>query len=78
MHKTNSQIKFKTSMLNSSLWDDSDTYIILSGTITIDGEGNDNTAKLADERNKKVTFKNCLPCTYCISEINNTQIRQKI
>ena len=65
-------------MLNSSLWDDSDAYIILSGTITIDGEGNDNAAKLADERNKKVIFKNCLPCTYCISEINNIQIRQKI
>ena len=24
--------------------------------------------------NKKVIFKNCVPFTYCISEINNTEV----
>ena len=31
-YNTNSQIKFKTSMLKSSLCDYSDTYIVVSGT----------------------------------------------
>ena len=34
-YNTNSQIKFKTSMLSTSLCDYSDTYIFVSGTITI-------------------------------------------
>ena len=28
----------------------------------------------ADERDKGVAFKNCIPFTNCISEINNTQV----
>ena len=35
---------------------------------------NDVAARLADERNKGVTFKNCAPFTKCISRINNTDI----
>ena len=31
----NSQIKFKTSMLKSSVFDYSDAYILVGGTITI-------------------------------------------
>ena len=34
---TNSQIKFKTSVLKSSLCDYSDPYILVSGTITVVG-----------------------------------------
>ena len=34
----------------------------------------DATAKNADERYMQVTFKNCVPFTDCISEINNTQV----
>ena len=34
-YNTNSQIKFKTSMLKSSLCDYSDAYILVSGTIEI-------------------------------------------
>ena len=34
-YETNSQIKFKTSVLKSSLCDYSDAYILLSGTITV-------------------------------------------
>ena len=68
----NSQIKFKTTMLKSSLCDYSDAYILVKGTITVN-----NTAAASgavNNTNKKVIFKNCAPFTNCISEINNTQI----
>ena len=73
-YNTNCQIKFKTSMLRSSLCDYSDASILVSGTITITGAGNDDAATQLDERNKGVIFKNCTSFTDCISEINNTQI----
>ena len=73
-YKSNSQIKFKTSMLRSRLCGYSDVYILVSGTITITGAGNDDVVKPLDEINKEVIFKNCAPFTNCISEINNTQI----
>ena len=45
-YNTNSQIKFKTSMLRLSLCDYSDEYILVSGTITVaalsPGGGNNN------------------------------------
>ena len=70
----NSQIKFKTTMLKSSLCDSSDAYILVKGTITINGRGADDAARQADGRDKGVSFKNCAPFINCISEINNTQI----
>ena len=73
-YNVNSQIKFKTTLLKSSLCDYSDAYILVKGTITITGAGNDAAARQADERDKVVIFKNCAPFTICISEINNTQI----
>ena len=73
-YNVNSQIKFKTTMLKSSLCDYSDTYILVKGTITITGEGADAAARQADERDKGEVFKNCAPFTNCISEINNTQV----
>ena len=45
----NSQIKFKTTMLKSSLCDYSDAYILVKGNITIAGAGNDVAARQADE-----------------------------
>ena len=74
MFNTNSQIKFKTSMLRSSLCNYSDAYILVSGTTTISGKGADDAAKKLDEIHKRVLFKTCAPFTACISEINNTQI----
>ena len=73
-YNVNSQVKFKTTMLKSSLCDYSDAYILVKGKITITGRGDDAEARQADERNKGVAFKNCAPFTNCISEINNTQI----
>ena len=73
-YNANSQIKFKTTMLKSSLCDYSDTYILVKGKITITGGRDNAAARQADERDKGVAFKNCAPFTNCISEINNTQI----
>ena len=64
---TNSQIKFKTSMLRSTLCINRDTYILVSGTITITGAGSNDAATRLDKRNKEVIFKNCEPFTDPIS-----------
>ena len=61
-------------MLRSNLCDYADSYILVKGTITITGAGDDEAVRRADERNKGVTFKNCAPFTKCISRINNTDI----
>ena len=71
-YSTDKQIKFKTSMLRSSLCDQSDAYIFVKGNITVNDTANDGAA--ANNTNKKVIFKNCAPFTSCISKINNTQI----
>ena len=59
----NSQIKFKTAMLKSSLHDYSEAYIHVKGKITITGAGDDVAARQADERDKGVAFKNCASFT---------------
>ena len=58
-------------MLRSSLCDYADAYILVKGTITITGAGNDDAAKQLDERSKGVIFKNFAPFTKYISRINN-------
>ena len=73
-YNANSQIKFKITMLKSSLCDYSDAYILVKGKITITGEGANAATRQADERDKGVAFKNCAPFANCISEINNTQV----
>ena len=73
-YNVNSQIKFKATMLKSSLCDYSDAYIWVKGTITIAGAGNNAAARRADVRDKGVVFKSCAPFINCISEINNTQV----
>ena len=71
---TGNNIKFKTTRLRSNLCDYADAYILVKGIITITGRENDVAARKADERNKGVTFKNCVPFTKCINRINNTEI----
>ena len=61
-------------MLRASLYDYSDAYILVSGTITFTGGENNDARRRLDERNKEVIFKNCAPFTDCISEINNTEV----
>ena len=72
VYNVNSQIKFKTTMLKSSLCDYSGAYILVKGTISVNNTAAQGAA--ANNINKKVIFKNCAPFTNCISEINNTQI----
>ena len=86
IYNPNGQIKFKTTMLESSLCDYSDAYILVkgrititgagvdaAGRITITGAGVDAAARQTDERDKGVAFKNCASFD-CISEINNKQV----
>ena len=68
----NSQIKFKTEMLKSSLCDYGDVYTLVKRTITVDGTPPADVD--ANDTNKKVIFKNCAPFADCVSEINNTKI----
>ena len=49
-YNTNSKIKFKTTMLTLSLCDYSNAYILVKGTITITGFGDNAAARKADER----------------------------
>ena len=71
-YNVNSQIKFKTTMLKSSLCDYSDAYIFVKGTISVNNTALAGAA--ANNTNRKVIFKNCAPFTNFISEINNTEI----
>ena len=66
-YKPSKQIKFKTPMLQSDLWDYSDSYIVVKRTITVAGGNN-------DEYDKKLAFKNNAPFISRISKINNTLI----
>ena len=58
-------------MLMSSLFDYSDAYILVKGTVTVANTAASDAANNAD---KKVIFKNCAPFINCIITINNTQV----
>ena len=62
-YNVNSQIKFKTTMLKSSLCDYSDAHILVKGTISVTNTAVQGAA--ANNTNKKVIFKNCAPFTNC-------------
>ena len=63
-NRTYNQIRLKTWMLRSSLFDYSNAYILVKWTIT----GANNAAQgAADNDNKKVIFKNYTPFINCIS-----------
>ena len=59
-------------MLRSSLCDYGDTYIFIKGNIKVSDTAAAGAA--ANNTNKKVIFKNCVPFTNCISKINNAEI----
>ena len=71
-YNINSQIKFKTRMLKSSLYDYSDIDILSKETITV-AEARATSAPVnADGNNKQAILKYCVPFTECITDINNT------
>ena len=73
-YNSNSQIMLKNSVLKSSLWAYSDSFILVKETIAITGERANAAVKKVDKINKGVIFKHCALFSNCISEINNTQI----
>ena len=58
------EIKFLTGSVESSLYDYSDAYILVTGSIRI----------TRSNQNTKVAFKNCAPFEKCRTEINETFI----
>ena len=70
IYNKDNQIRFKTSMLRSSLCDYSYVYILAKGTITVATE----TDAAPNNANKNVLFKSCASFSNCISRINNTQV----
>ena len=68
IYNSNKQIRFKTSMIRSELCDYSDAYIVVKGTITVEGAEN------IDKHNRNLLLKNNAPFISCISKINNTLI----
>ena len=55
-------------MLRSDLCHYNDVYIVVKGRISIKGTND------ANKKNKKLTFKNNVPFSSCISKINNTSV----
>ena len=74
MYNTNSDIKFSTTMVKSSLCDYIHAYILVKGTIASTGVGAGAAARQANERDKGIIFKNCVPFINCKTEINNTEM----
>ena len=66
-YNVSKEIWIKTSMLRSDLWNYSDAYIVVKGTISIVGPYNAKT-------NKNVAFKNNAPFINCIWKINGIKI----
>ena len=64
-YSANKNIRFKTPMLISDLWDYSDAYIVVKGKTTVEGNNANNW------EDKKLTFKNNAPFKSCLSKINN-------
>ena len=71
-YSSNKLIRFKTTMLRSSLYKYSDAYILVKGNVTVNNIAAEGVA--STNTNKKVIFKNLAPFTNCKIKINNTQI----
>ena len=69
-YNRNSQIKFKASMLKSSLCNYSNAYILVKGSILVAAAA----GAAANNNDKKIIFKSYTPTTDCINETNNTQV----
>ena len=55
-------------MLRSDLFDFSDAYFVVEGTIILEGDNN------ANRRNKNLAFKNNAPFINCISKTNGVKL----
>ena len=69
-YNKNKSIRFKTPMLRSNLCDYSDAYILVKGTITVNGIVNGAENKIL-RRNRPLILKNNAPFISCMTKINN-------
>ena len=67
---TNSQFKFKSLILKTSLCECSNKYILVKVLISVVGVGAKSVAKKTCRKNKDIKLKNCAPFTDYISKIN--------
>ena len=65
-YNSSKQIRFKTSMLRSDLYDFSDAYIVVKGKGTVA------RTRSRSRKNRPLAFKNNSPFISCISRVNNT------
>ena len=72
-YNENKSIRFKTPMLRSNLCDYSDSYILVKGTITVNGVVNGAEDDIA-RRNRPLISKNNAPFVSCITRINGELI----
>ena len=66
----NKSIRFKTPMVRSDLCGYADAYILIKGTITVNGVINGVENEII-RRNRKIILKNNAPFVSCITRINN-------
>ena len=69
-YNENKSIRFKTPMLTSSLCNYSDAYILVKGTITVNGIVNGAENEIL-RRNRPSILKNNAPFVSCMTKINN-------
>ena len=67
-YNENKSIRFKTPMLRSDLCDYADVYILVNGTILVNG------LNPRDRKNRPLILKNNAPFISCITRINNELI----
>ena len=72
-YNENKSIRFKTPMLKSDLCDYADAYILVGGTITVNGIVN-GAGNEINRRNRPLILKNNAPFVSCITKINNELI----
>ena len=70
MYNENKSIRFKTPMLRSDLCDYCDAYILVKGTITVNGVVNGVGNEIL-RRNRPLILKNNAPFVSCMTKINN-------
>ena len=69
-YNENKSIRFKTPMLRSNLWDYSDAYILVKGTVTVDGVVNGAQNEIR-RRNRPLILKNKAQFVSCMTKTKN-------
>ena len=72
-YNENKSVKFKTPMLRSNLCDYADAYILVKGTITVNGIVN-GVENEVNKRHRPLILKNNAPFVSCITRINGELI----